>query len=975
MKTLLSKLLLVLIIPGIVTPNFVPKEIGIEKLPISIDNQASHYGYIYDDINKTKFFKVVPENQAFKQLIINSYTTHSKTLKLGVEFLIYLVSYLFGNWVGSSDVFESDYEICTGEWLYETCEIDYNAYNSAKARAGFILGLSFTAFMIYMNMSVTGGETGLTETITYYNTEVSISNHLDNQIFKYKLNINERINWENIFLSVLTNSDKNIKKLLELVNEYNQIDFISELHFDYLKRLEELGEPKSEFETTYDYEKRLKHEKNRRFEIIADNEQKKRELLEKEISFKFDKISEIDELLSDIRIYREFDYELLEYNADFQNYTFSVYDTNLGKHIQKNLQIDIAQAKDFKENIADYAICKIYEPKIFSDNEFYDLDINDKVRVRDFQKYRGLNQDGLFGTETKTNFNSILNDKNNNHSISKILWIEKYEDYILVNRHNKEIIYWSNQLPLIADRLIAEPPNLKVEVNFYEPSGEGYLDVEEDAYLNLVMSNKGLGESLSNRISISQISGPKLFYDVSKTIDVIKPNSQEILNFKIKSSINTEGGEARFRVFFIESQGFEPDPIEVTIDVRPALLPQIKLIDYSINDQSGNGKIELGEQFDITVRLQNIGEGVARNSDFFIQSDISNNLYLAQWSDKNLSLENLYPGDFKDITFSMITNKRTDKICSIKFELISNNNNYKEKFDIDIELEKAIKNTELISFKGIDENNEIRIKNDFRIDIENNIPKTAIKNSEAVAVIIGNRDYQSKIPIVEFAVRDAEFVREYLIRTLGYRKGNILMYQNASLSNIKVAFNKLKNIVKKGKSDVFVYYSGHGAPATDSNQGYFVPVDADPNYIQETGYAVNDLYTLLNGLDSKSTTVVIDACFSGSSDQGMILKDLSPVFIEVDNAVLRGNNTAVFTSATGEQVSSWYRDKKHSLFTYYFLKSIQGDGDSNKDKKLTFSEIKSYIDDNVPYMARKLNNREQTPQLECIDKERVLVRY
>ena len=27
------------------------------------------------------------------------------------------------------------------------------------------------------------------------------------------------------------------------------------------------------------------------------------------------------------------------------------------------------------------------------------------------------------------------------------------------------------------------------------------------------------------------------------------------------------------------------------------------------------------------------------------------------------------------------------------------------------------------------------------------------------------------------------------------------------------------------------------------------------------------------------------------------------------------------------QISSWYRDQKHSLFTYYFLKALQGDAD------------------------------------------------
>ena len=71
------------------------------------------------------------------------------------------------------------------------------------------------------------------------------------------------------------------------------------------------------------------------------------------------------------------------------------------------------------------------------------------------------------------------------------------------------------------------------------------------------------------------------------------------------------------------------------------------------------------------------------------------------------------------------------------------------------------------------------------------------------------------IPSVDFAVRDAEYFKEYLIQTIGYRPGNIFYYTNATQANMKVAFNKLKNAVKKGKSDVFVYYSGHGAPDPD----------------------------------------------------------------------------------------------------------------------------------------------------------------
>jgi len=199
--------------------------------------------------------------------------------------------------------------------------------------------------------------------------------------------------------------------------------------------------------------------------------------------------------------------------------------------------------------------------------------------------------------------------------------------------------------------------------------------------------------------------------------------------------------------------------------------------------------------------------------------------------------------------------------------------------------------------------------------------------------------YYSRLEEEEFLINGInELFSQYLIKVMGYRESNILLYSNATLSNMNIAFNKLKNFVKVGKSDVIVYYFGHGASGSESKQGFFVPVDADINYIKETGYAIDDLYNLLNELDVKSTMVVIDACFSGSSDQKAILKDISPVFIEVENDdVLKGNNSNIFTSSTGEQVSSCYREKKHSLFTYYFLKALKGEGDLNIDNKLTIS--------------------------------------
>ena len=63
------------------------------------------------------------------------------------------------------------------------------------------------------------------------------------------------------------------------------------------------------------------------------------------------------------------------------------------------------------------------------------------------------------------------------------------------------------------------------------------------------------------------------------------------------------------------------------------------------------------------------------------------------------------------------------------------------------------------------------------------------------------------------------------------------------------------------------------------------------------------------------------------------------------------------------------------LVTYYFLKGLQGEADLDSNGRLIVSELKSYIDDNVPYMARKLSNMIQEPQLMTDDDSRVLVAY
>lgn len=260
------------------------------------------------------------------------------------------------------------------------------------------------------------------------------------------------------------------------------------------------------------------------------------------------------------------------------------------------------------------------------------------------------------------------------------------------------------------------------------------------------------------------------------------------------------------------------------------------------------------------------------------------------------------------------------------------------------------------------------------------MPTARTTNKDAVAVVIGNRDYLDKdIPPVNFAVNDAELMKSYLINTLGYREGNIIFETNASKGTFESIFGtsetakaKLFSYLTPGKSDVFVYYSGHGAPSLETKKGYILPVDGNPNNVSIGGYSLELLYNNLAQLPTKSVTVVTDACFSGAP----LFKKASPVGIIVQNALVAQDNTTLINSSAGTELSSWYPEKQHGMFTYYFTMGLHGAADLNGDKKVTVEEIDQYVSDNVPYMTRKLHDgRRQTPSVKGADMNRVLVEY
>jgi uncharacterized caspase-like protein len=67
-------------------------------------------------------------------------------------------------------------------------------------------------------------------------------------------------------------------------------------------------------------------------------------------------------------------------------------------------------------------------------------------------------------------------------------------------------------------------------------------------------------------------------------------------------------------------------------------------------------------------------------------------------------------------------------------------------------------------------------------------------------------------------------------------------------------------------------------------------------------------------------------------------------------------------SAGSEQFATEFTELGHGLFTYVLITALRGDADgAPKDGKVTIYELKSYIDDQVPEMTRKMKGNPQYP--------------
>jgi WD40 repeat protein len=514
------------------------------------------------------------------------------------------------------------------------------------------------------------------------------------------------------------------------------------------------------------------------------------------------------------------------------------------------------------------------------------------------------------------------------------------------------------------------PPKLVLKsLEFIDNDGDKILSAGESGRIKLEIANEGEGDARFLRILTK--SNIVSYDGLNSVIDEIENGQTTDLYIELSPNDYLLDSIANISLSFVEANGFSLDTIALSFKTKSFKAPNLKLADFAVSDNDGRPIISSGELIDVTLRFANFGEGPANSVGVRLTS--GENVFIVGAPNNTLMTElgSLKPGEVKDYQFQAFCNNQA-KAFIINYAIRDKSDNpFSDPKDIGLVLNKEVKGIKQLIFEEeafVDQSGK-----SFKNELLDDLPEALDTNENAIVVIIGNKNYRGNMPPVEYALNDAYTIQEYFKAYLGVKPGNIILKEDATLSEMKVLFGdkdnvegRLKDLIRPGKTELYVYYSGHGAPDLKSSRGFLMPTDANPSRLSLTAFAMDDLIKNLSLLKTKKSTLIVDACFSGGISTGdYLVKNASSLGLKVksisDNL---SSNISIMTASADDQVASWYSEKRHGLFTYFLLKGMKGAADLNNDRVVTYDELKAYIkdaDNGVPYKARELYSREQTP--------------
>jgi hypothetical protein len=182
--------------------------------------------------------------------------------------------------------------------------------------------------------------------------------------------------------------------------------------------------------------------------------------------------------------------------------------------------------------------------------------------------------------------------------------------------------------------------------------------------------------------------------------------------------------------------------------------------------------------------------------------------------------------------------------------------------------------------------------------------------------------------------------------------------------------------VREGRSNVFVFYSGHGVPDPIARKAYLLAQDISPDNPQD-GYSLETLYENLELVKQKvgpdrQVIVMLDASFTGETGRGkrfssepsapfqrFVVRISAPGFAP---SFPRSSALIKLVATSGPHLANWDEKLQLGLFTSRFLMGAAGLAGTPGRGVIQWSELRKYLLTTVDADAHRLG-REQVPEV------------
>ncbi len=238
-------------------------------------------------------------------------------------------------------------------------------------------------------------------------------------------------------------------------------------------------------------------------------------------------------------------------------------------------------------------------------------------------------------------------------------------------------------------------------------------------------------------------------------------------------------------------------------------------------------------------------------------------------------------------------------------------------------------------------------------------------------VSIGIGSYRDQhISTRKFASVDAEMVASYFQSLGGLPAANVRLLQDWKALRPDIDEALLDWLPPHMNKDaiVIVYFAGV-AMVSSTGDTFLVPYEGSASTTSRL-YSLKDLEVGLARLKAKQTVFIFDGLVLRLGADGKT-KATSPQW------GLGGTSTIHLISPSGLGNGLEDERHRHGLFTYYLLRALRGDADTNRDGEVTIGEVTSFVSQKVAWAARVQFNREQrvlaVPSLRPSDKTAELI--